>query len=229
MNVGLGPLPIRIIRVISHLYQNYEPLSAYYPSPQPLSWSIPSSIVAALLQTPTEGGAIAFESDSMAGYNCRRLYMADVNQLRTDSFANAAWQWDNNPLSVLSALQAHGGAGGDALAWLKSGQSHNPPVQDLYSVAQSDLGEEFWRIVATASYHTADFAEARANLDWQYSNSLASLSNALDSWQGGNFYGAVAFVCDGQRHNPNVMAEYRACIAADEKAFFGMIDQILGH
>lgn len=152
----------------------------------------------------------------------------DDNRLRADTIANVAWQWDNNPTSCRLALQyAHTDAG-RALNNLKSGQSHNPGVQNLYGVAHSRLGD-FWDIVATTTYGSPNFDDATINLNWQYSNNLGSMDAADREWRiNRRKYSALFELLTGQRHNTGVMHQYRACYAADANRLFGIVRRILG-
>jgi hypothetical protein len=58
--------------------------------------------------------------------------LSDTNAIRRDTVINVVWQWNNNSASMLSALNSYSSSRvADALAALKSRQSHNPSLQNL--------------------------------------------------------------------------------------------------
>jgi hypothetical protein len=165
------------------------------------------------------------EMQSFQGADFR---LADDNRLRQDTAINVVWQWDNNPTTCRDALNYVETDKGVALNRLKDGQKHNKPVQTLYEVAQSRL-PDFWDIVAMTSYAPADFSGATVNLNWQYSNNLTSLDNADREWRTNvRKYKALYELLSGQKHNVNVMNQYRACYARDANSLFAIVQRILG-
>lgn len=153
--------------------------------------------------------------------------LQDDNRLRQDLAHNALWQWDNNSTSCTNALSWSQYNGTTALNHFLRGQAHNPHVQNVYRVAYSRLSD-FWHIVATVTGAGANFGEARAHLNWQYSNNLNSLDRAEREWRWGRRYTAFGFLASGQRHNPGVLSLYRACFRDDANQLFGIVRSILG-
>lgn len=153
--------------------------------------------------------------------------LQDDNRLRQDLANNALWQWDNNATSCTNALSWSQYNGATALNHFLSGQAHNAHVQNIYRVAYSRL-PDFWHVVATVTGAAANFGEARANLNWQYSNNLSSLDRADREWRWGRRYTAFGFLASGQRHNPGVLSLYRACFRDNANHLFGIVASILG-
>lgn len=114
------------------------------------------------------------------------------------------------------------------LGGLSYGQKHNPPVVASYSSCRNDfpsIFEFFRRVPISAGGRRADFEAARRDISWQETNNLASVQNASNSWAAAEnmaehgtpravaFYemAAMYHLLSGQRHNADVMQNYRAC------------------
>jgi hypothetical protein len=147
--------------------------------------------------------------------------------MRDELIVNFVWQWDNNVQSCLDALGAP--ANIISIDALKAGQSHNPDVVDLYQAGFTVFGPfDFFKILCEASWSTGNMDEVRLNLDWQFENNPQSIADCWNYWsiyqgagkQDFSYLFACRSIVSGQRHNPPVMAVYRANIRDHQAEFF---------
>lgn len=149
-------------------------------------------------------------------------------KIRTETIKNIMWQWENNPISILNAMQAWSENKDTALEKLKEGQTNNKKVQQLYDDAAEQL-PDFWDLVFYTTWSEADFSTFESNLAWQHQNDSNSLEESEKAWQTNPRQEIWAYyhLLWGQRKNPNALKIYRACWKEDKNKVMSSVSKIL--
>lgn len=141
--------------------------------------------------------------------------------------SNIMWQWDNNPVSILNAMQWWSKDRNIALSKLKEGQANNKDAQSLYDVAAETL-TNFWDLVFYSVWSKADFAALQSHLEWQWQNNWDSLVKSEKAWNANPQQEIWAYyhLLWGQKDNPNVLKLYRACWNNNKDKVMSIVSKI---
>jgi hypothetical protein len=158
------------------------------------------------------------------------LIGSKANKLRFETIASIAWQWDNNPVSVLTAIKDWSSNWEVALNTLKGGQVNNPEAQRLYDVASKTL-PDFWDLVFYTTWSQANFSSLQSALGWQAGNEWDSLVQSQKSWTSSPKQEIWAYyhLLWGQRNNPQALKTYRACWKSNRSEVMAMVGRTLGN
>jgi hypothetical protein len=155
------------------------------------------------------------------------LTKSNKDKIKTETIRNIMWQWNNNPFSILNALQAWFEDKDLALKKLKEGQANNKNGQHLYDVAAKTL-PDFWNLVFYSTWSKADFSALESNLAWQWQNNWDSLSKSEKAWHTNpkQEKWAYYYLLWGQRDNPNALNLYRACWNENKEKVMSIVNKI---
>lgn len=109
-----------------------------------------------------------------------------------------------------------------AFEYVVAGQGHNQDVQNDYRnfVRQEGI-DDFWNLVIKASKYLTAQQENRGyfqtNIKWQRLHNWETLKQASKAFETENDFKGMYFLLYGQRHNRNVMAQYRYFFRVDPK------------
>jgi hypothetical protein len=175
-------------------------------------------------------GAYQNQNSATVSYSTGR-YLPEywtLDRMRTETIKSIAWQWDNNPVSVLNAMQAWSDDRDSALTKLKAGQSQNKNAQRLYEVAAEKL-TDFWHLVFYTNGAEARFADLESGLVWQSKNDWNSLAKSWKAWKAKQEIQAYYFLLWGQRNNPKALNSYRACWSNNRYEVMSRVGKIVEH
>jgi hypothetical protein len=118
------------------------------------------------------------------------------------------------------------------------GQEHNPAAQQQYRDCRGQHVSlwDFWLLVVRShGGRTPNFDQARASISWQAQNNPNSINNARSHWltaihsnissEPKKYFQIMSmyYLLRGQRHNADVMQNYRACFARDAVQLFSAL------
>lgn len=137
------------------------------------------------------------------------------------------WQWKNNPLSILDAMESWPEDREAALRKLKEGQKTDENWNDLYDRGLQLPNFSTW--VFYGSWSKANFWELEDNLKWQAANEWESVYNCLTAWNRSprNEFEAYRSLLQGQRNNSQALENYRACWKSDKERVISLLQNIL--
>jgi hypothetical protein len=137
--------------------------------------------------------------------------------------AMIASQWDNNPISILNAIQTWFEDRGLALKTLKEGQE-NQNVWHLYDNAYANV-PEFWDMVFYASSTTADWTNLEDSLkrhNWDSLNKSESAWNAKPKQEAWAYFHLLW----GSKKDPATLRNYRACWKENKTQVMTLVSKI---